>query len=58
MDKTPGRYPTGAKRVVDPAKMIRVDQVFNATSDRRAEVYSGDGFGYGAVIDYDLPAER
>ncbi|MEV8372183.1 S8 family serine peptidase [Kribbella sp. NPDC056861] len=58
LDKLPGRFPTGSRRVIDPAKMVRVDETINATSGRRAEVSSGDGYAYAAVIDYDLPARR
>ncbi|MDX3000281.1 S8 family serine peptidase [Kribbella solani] len=58
VEKLPGRYPTGIRRTLDPAKMVRVDQTFNATSGRRGLVSSGWGFGYADEIAYDLPAKR
>ncbi len=57
-DIIPGRYPTGFRRVLDPAAMVRVDQTILATSNRRAEVGESDGLGASARLDYDLPVRR
>ncbi|MER7249994.1 S8 family serine peptidase [Kribbella sp. NPDC000426] len=58
LDKLDGRFPTGERRTLDPAKMARIDQTFSATSDRPGLVSTGWGWGYAERIRYDLPAER
>lgn len=58
LDKLAGRFPTGVRRTLDPAKMARVDQTFNATSGRGGLVSSSWGYGFADLIAYDLPAKR
>ncbi|MFF0271036.1 S8 family serine peptidase [Kribbella sp. NPDC004536] len=58
LDKLDGKFPTGVRRTLDPAKLARVDQTFNATSDRKAVVGTGWGWGYGDNLGYALPAAR
>lgn len=58
LDKLDGRFPTGERRTLDPAKMARIDQTFSTTSDRRGLVSTGWGWGYAEQIGYDLPAKR
>ncbi|MFI5692760.1 S8 family serine peptidase [Kribbella sp. NPDC051586] len=58
LDQLAGRFPTGVRRTLDPAKMARVDQTFNATSGRRGLVSTGWGYGFAELIAYDLPVKR